>query len=161
MKIVREIEAIESPEVARFYIWVDKGADCWEWQGAVTPGGYGRTSIGGQGELMAHRLAWVIEHGSIDASRVVDHACHNKLCVNPAHLRLATQKQNSEHVKPVRASSGYRGVHARGDKFVVTVGHNRKNHYGGLFSSAEAANEAAIALRNRLFTHNLLDRTPA
>ncbi|XWX91267.1 HNH endonuclease [Salmonella enterica] len=28
---------------------------------------------------------------------LVDHKCHNTLCVNPSHLRLVTPKQNSEN----------------------------------------------------------------
>ena len=35
---------------------------------------------------------------------------------------------------------------------------DRKHHHGGRFDSLEDAERAAIALRNRLFTNNLVDR---
>jgi hypothetical protein len=41
---------------------------------------------------------------------------------------------------------------------LVTVNHNRRAHYGGRFTNLEEAEAAAIALRNKLFTHNDMDR---
>jgi hypothetical protein len=43
---------------------------------------------------------------------------------------------------------------------MVTARHNGKTYYGGVFplDQLAEAEEAAIALRNRLFTHNDLDR---
>ena len=36
--------------------------------------------------------------------------------------------------------------------------HNRKQYYGGYFDTIAEAEAAAIALHNRLFTHNDADR---
>jgi hypothetical protein len=45
-------------------------------------------------------------------------------------------------------------------RYRVQVTHHGKRHFGGAYTTAEAANEAAIKLRNMLFTHNDLDRKP-
>lgn len=142
---------------ARFWIWVEKGDSCWEWQGVVNSNGYGRWSVGGK-QFGAHRASWEIANGPIPDGAVIDHKCHNKICVNPDHLHPVTHKANIENYLPVRASSGYRGVHKKGSKWGAYVRHNRKLHYGGLFDSPEEANEAAIALRAKLFTNSLTDR---
>lgn len=45
----------------------------------------------------SHRLSWFLKYGDIPPGMLVDHKCHNTLCVNPSHLRLVTPKQNSEN----------------------------------------------------------------
>lgn len=72
---------------------------CWLWIGAKCKG----TSKGAfyygffQDNYKmhyAHRWIWAHEHGEIPPGLVVMHTCDNPLCVNPAHLRLGTQKDN-------------------------------------------------------------------
>lgn len=143
---------------ARFWIWVEKGEGCWEWQGADGGAGYGLWHVGGR-TIGAHRASWAIANGrDIPPGMHIDHMCHNTMCVNPGHLRLATPKQNAENYLPVRAASGYRGVYQKGDRWYVRVRHNRRLHSRGGFDTAEEANRVAIALRNELYTHNILDR---
>lgn len=137
---------------------------CWEWVGAQL-NGYGlfwdgtRLPSGKPRIVRAHRfsLSLVQEMASVD----VDHICRNKSCVRPDHLRLATRAQNRQNLDgaTIRSKSGFRGVHPLRDKWVAQVGHKGVRHYGGVFGTPEEANEAAIALRNRLFTHNEADRS--
>ena len=154
------INDMHPADIARFWIWVEKGDGCWEWQKTTSSSGYATWSIYGRTH-QAHRLSWIITNGSIPEGMVIDHMCHNILCVKPEHLRLATQKQNLEHLKPVRAKSGFRGVHKAGKKWQGYVRHHGKMHHTIMCATPEQANEAVIALRNELFTHNLLDRLPA
>jgi hypothetical protein len=53
-----------------------------------------------------------------------------------------------------------RGVHweKASGKYRVTVRHNYRKYFGGEFDNLADAEAAAIELRNRLFTHNDLDR---
>jgi len=114
-------------------------------------------------DLAAHRISYEMAYGEIPDKMLVDHICQNRACVRPDHLRLATQKQNLEHREGVRSASGVRGVywHEECRKWQVAVGHNYKRHSGGLFADLDEAEAAAIALRNKLFTHNNNDKKAA
>lgn len=159
MKIVRHIKPLCETDKMRFSFWVKKTPTCWNWQGNVTTSGYGRTNIGGQGDVGAHRVAWVIENGEIPEGKVIDHTCHNKLCVNPSHLNAVTHKENLENYLPVRNSTGLRGVRIhKSGKFYGEVKHNKKIYRTSLVGTVEEANSDVIELRNKLFTNNLLDR---
>lgn len=68
---------------------------CWIWEGAKSSSGYGNVRIDNV-QHRAHRMSYLSAHGTIDKSLVVDHLCKNKLCVNPSHLELVTQKINAQ-----------------------------------------------------------------
>lgn len=85
----------QAPEVFRFLSKVEMTPGCWKWQGSVIGGGYGRFWAGGS-YYSAHRWAFeYIGKQHILNGMVIDHICRNRLCVNPAHLRLVTQQQNA------------------------------------------------------------------
>ncbi|MGC0237321.1 HNH endonuclease signature motif containing protein [Arthrobacter sp. SD76] len=149
-----------------FWTAVNKTESCWEWTAGKNKAGYGcmnvRKADGRKTTARTHKLSYLLHTGPIPDALDVDHTCHNRACVNPHHLRLATRKQNQENRGPldVRNKSGYRGVHwAKAQKkWAATVSHNGKPVHVGYFSTAEAAGEAARAKRNELYTHNDLDR---
>lgn len=87
----------------RLWSKIDKrGPDeCWNWTARPGPAGYGHVGTGGRGGrmMLAHRAVWEEIHGPIpkDGSwhgRVILHTCDNRLCCNPAHLRMGTQADN-------------------------------------------------------------------
>lgn len=80
----------------RFWAKVAKGRDCWEWNGTITPSGYGHFYFEGRNHP-AHRISYSWENGAIPDGLVVDHICRNKRCVRPTHLRAVTQRQNLLH----------------------------------------------------------------
>lgn len=71
---------------------------CWLWLGRPNNRGYGMIMLGGRGperkNVLAHRLSYEIRVGPIPDGLVIDHLCRVRLCVNPAHLRAVTQREN-------------------------------------------------------------------
>lgn len=146
----------------RFWDKVDKSETCWNWTAYRDPRGYGRFSIGGIPGY-AHRISQEMVSGPIPPGMDIDHTCHNRACVNPAHLRVVSHKQNHENRKGAarNSASGIRGVswHTKVGKWRAVVRHNGKQVSGGYFDDVNEAAEAVKQLRLRLFTHNDLDRT--
>lgn len=94
-------------EVERFWAKVDKSGECWLWTasrigGKNGAGGqYGQFAIahpdrtpGKQLHLYAHRVVWILTHGSIPAGLEVCHRCDVPHCCNPSHLFLGTHTDN-------------------------------------------------------------------
>jgi len=155
---------VTEKDAARFFAMVNQTDSCWNWTGAINELGYGRFRWGGRVSV-AHRFAYEMVNPPISKGKEVDHICHNRACVNPAHLRLVTRKQNMENRAGAQSngSSGFRGVRwvpATG-RWSATVGHNGKPHFAGTFATAEEAGQAARKLRMELFTHNDKDRRTA
>lgn len=69
--------------------------ECAEWQGAISPTGYGKTKFRGV-SLDAHRAMWYAANGSIPAGLFVMHSCDNRKCVSLAHLSLGTPSDNMQ-----------------------------------------------------------------
>jgi hypothetical protein len=151
--------------IERFWLKVHKGPGCWNWTGGGRDG-YGTFTERHKGKThLAHRLSYELLVGQIPDGYLIDHRCRNTLCVNPAHLRPVTHKQNMEHQAGAHSnnkSTGVRGVSYRKKPgtYTVTVGHHGKRINGGTFKTLEEAAEAARKLRLSLFTHSDLDRRP-
>lgn len=98
------------PIYHRFWAKVDKrGADeCWPWLGAKTSAGYGHIWVGpAGGTMLAHRVAYLMQTGSIPDGLDLDHLCHaadekcsndqdcpHRSCVNPRHSAPTTRRTN-------------------------------------------------------------------
>lgn len=136
--------------------------DCLVWTGTRDTTGYGRISVGRGVIMPAHRYAYERHYGTVPKELVIDHKCFNRACTNVRHLRAVTQKQNVENTRGGRSNntSGHQGVSwvARLGKWRVEVTHMGKYYYGGLFKDIDKAHEAAVVLRNKLFTHNDRDK---
>jgi hypothetical protein len=151
----------------RFWMKVDTSAGpdgCWLWTASLDGKGYGQLNIGEHRMRRAHRISLEIAGVELVPGMDVDHICRVRRCVNPAHLRQATRKQNMENLAklPAHNTSGYRGVtwSKRDNRWRAYVQHNKRRTELGLFPTAAEAGEAARQTRLRIFTHSELDKQP-
>lgn len=71
----------------------DLMSPCEPWTGYLDEDGYGRVQADGKWK-MAHRVAYEQEVGAIPQSKVVDHLCRNRACVNVDHMEIVTVMEN-------------------------------------------------------------------
>lgn len=119
--------------------------DCLIWSTRRESGTYGTIRVGGK-QVMAHRFAWEVVNGPIPPEMVIDHLCHRPSCVNVAHLRLATNRQNTQNKRGANRSNklGVRNVHQRksGNYQVAVRDAHGKSHGTTHASLAEAIKQA-------------------
>jgi hypothetical protein len=72
---------------------INKQSYCWTWVGSIGHDGYGRAYYKGKNN-MAHRAVYRAFVDEIPPEMTIDHLCRNKLCVNPEHLQVASQRDN-------------------------------------------------------------------
>jgi hypothetical protein len=71
---------------------------CWVSQYSVGSHGYAQVGWNENGQsfvTVAHRAMWIAVNGDIPEGMTVDHLCKNRPCINPAHLRLLSNYENS------------------------------------------------------------------
>ena len=100
--------------------------DCWDWQGAKDPNGYGRFMIGMidgvRLSVLAHRFAYVAATGDEPAGLHICHKCDFPGCNNPSHffkgddaLNMADCKAKGRQSRGERASVAVKAAIPRGD----------------------------------------------
>jgi hypothetical protein len=115
-------EALGEAYAAKFNSWLNKTGEphptlpgpCWLWTKAKDSNGYGVIQGGGR-LLLAHRVAYVLHHGSIPEVCLL-HGCDTPLCCNPAHTHLGTHDQNMREASQrglIRRAFGVTNQNAR------------------------------------------------
>lgn len=100
---------------------------CIEYDGARNKGGYGVLPKAVNGSRLAHRAALAEALGR-PVEGVARHTCDNPPCVNPAHLREGTQRQNvDDAIERGRIARGPRKADCRRGHDVVNAGRSSSN----------------------------------
>lgn len=114
---------------------------CWTWTSTKTANGYGLFRYFGVKRL-AHRIAYTLCLGPIPDGKYIDHACCNRLCVNPSHLRPCTHSENCRNQKRRGLNtSGFKGVSRDKNKWRAYVNIDGKYKHLGVFSTPEEAHK--------------------
>lgn len=104
-KVLIDHAGLDEVDEDFYYIEIYKA--CHIWQGSVDDKGYGRFGLyvkdKGNLAVKAHRFAYAYEFGfdalptgamGGEGRKVLNHLCHNRLCVNPYHLEVVTNDEN-------------------------------------------------------------------
>jgi hypothetical protein len=84
---------------------IEEGSGCWTWLKATRPNGYGVKKVGGK-LVGAHRWYYERAKGKIPEGLTIDHACRNRLCVNPEHLEAVPNAVNVQRGAHTRLTRG-------------------------------------------------------
>jgi hypothetical protein len=122
---------------------------CKLWTGYVLNSGYGgrRRKIDGRTYHTAHAVAWVTTYGPVPDGMQVLHHCDVKLCIEPTHLWLGTQRDNMQDmVQKGRANryerSGARNPNARYEALVDAI---RNDYVPGTFGARRLSAKYGIS----------------
>lgn len=138
-------ELITPKLISLFWKKVDKGGldDCWKWKVSTHWKGYGYFHIQGK-TVYAHIFSYILHFGDVENGMKVLHECDNPPCVNPWHLFLGTNKDNTQDmISKGRQAKGE--SHGMVKVLTVDVSKIRNLYNTGRYSQYEIADQFGIA----------------
>jgi hypothetical protein len=95
--------------------------DCWPWGATLNNKGYGMVWDFERGrKVLAHRASYELHVGPIPEGLTLMHTCDNPACVNPAHLRVGSHRENMhDKIAKGRARYGHMPGSANGNAILT------------------------------------------
>ncbi|MDR6172619.1 HNH endonuclease signature motif containing protein [Curtobacterium sp. SORGH_AS_0776] len=150
-------------DAERFWSKVDKTGECWLWRGA-TMSRYGIFRLNSRNHV-AHRVAFMWEHGPIPHGAEVDHMCFNRSCVRPSHLRLLDHQKNGQNRSSANSNSktGVRGVYWNEARkgYMAAASVRDRIYRMGPFPTVNEAEAAIVAWRRDNMPASIHDQRKA
>lgn len=121
--------------------------NCWDWMGGISRGGYGNFGVrinNATKNIICTRLSYFIHNNKDPYGFAVLHKCDNRKCVNPNHLYLGSNKDNSEDMvqKNRQASGVNNGSSKLSEQQVIEI---RKEYVFRTVSFQKLANKFNLA----------------
>jgi hypothetical protein len=84
--------------------------ECWWWTAGRDACGYGKFRLR-RTSGMAHRVMYELMVGPIPSGLEIDHLCHQRACVNLAHMRVCRHADNVKNrLTDCDSQSGLKGI---------------------------------------------------
>lgn len=121
--------------------------DCWHWDGCRNEWQYGKILVNKKCK-MAHRVAYEVWNGAIPIGKIIMHTCDCPPCINPQHLKIGTDLENSQDMYRKKRSKHFSGQENKNSKLTNNIVSKIKNeiknnpYYGQL---ADLAREHKIS----------------
>lgn len=109
-------DGIRKPIQKRFenLVQMEPMSGCWLWVGTTWPNGYGSFTIIRGKQENTHRTSWKLYRDLIPEKMLVLHKCDTPSCVNPDHLFLGINKDNTQDmIKKGRSAKGEKNGRAK------------------------------------------------
>lgn len=143
------------------YVMPEPNTGCWLWSGCINKNGYGILKMNNKVSL-AHRIIYEHIAGKIPENLLACHHCDTPSCVNPDHIFIGTNKDNSNdrdrkkrlHIKigVINGRALFDNSQVLAIKDASKMGHKRR-HIAKYFNNRFAAIDDIIY--NRRWKHIL------
>lgn len=110
---------------------------CWIWTAFIDRDGYGMVRLFGR-NYRPHRVSYLMHVGPIPTGMLTCHACDVRSCLNPQHLFLGTEQENTTDM--------------------VNKGRHKGEKPGEAHHNAKITEEIVLAIRSRFAAGSIMQK---